>query len=294
VIAALDVRVAAVRAEAEDVKAFVVESLTGEPLPPFAAGAHIEVCGRVATGDEAWRAYSIASDPAQTQAYEIGVLRVGGEGVSAWLHDRVQVDDLLTVAPPRNDFSLAGAAAEHVLLAGGIGLTPLLAMARWLDRTGARYRLAVSARAPGRLAFRDALSRLDGGDVRLHFSGTQGRMDLAAEIGAPAPGRHLYLCGPNAMVQHARDAARQLGWAEPTVHAELFNAAAAPGDVQFEVELKRSGMKLTVPPRAHAPRGHAGARRLSQPRLQARRVRRLSDEGACGGSAPSRHLPDRR
>lgn len=244
----LHVRVAGVQTEAEGVKAFTLESMSAEPLPPFAPGAHIEVRGRISTGEEAWRAYSITSDPSQTHAYEIGVLRVGDRGVSAWLHDHVQVGDVLTIAPARNDFLLADDAAEHVLLAGGIGLTPLLAMARWLKRRGARYRLVVSAKTPGRLAFRDALSRLDAGPVRLHFTGTQGRLDLAAEIGAPGPGRHLYVCGPNTMVQDARRVAWELGWLESAVHVELFNAAAAAGDVEFEVELSRSGMKFAVPP----------------------------------------------
>lgn len=245
---ALDVRVAAVQTEAQSVKAFMLESMTAGPLPAFAPGAHIEVRGRISTGEEAWRAYSITSDPSQAHAYEIGVLRVGDGGVSAWLHDHVQAGDVLTIAPPRNDFPLADDAAEHVLLAGGIGLTPLLAMARWLKRRGARYRLVVSAKAPGRLAFRDPLSRLDTRSVRLHFTGTEGRLDLAAEIGAPGPGRHLYVCGPNTMVQDARRVARELGWLEAAVHVELFNAAAVAGDVEFEVELSRSGMKFAVPP----------------------------------------------
>jgi vanillate O-demethylase ferredoxin subunit len=237
-----------VESEAEGVKAFTLESMTAEPLPAFAPGAHIELRGRTSTGEEAWRAYSITSDPSQSLAYEIGVLRVGNRGVSAWLHDHVKVGDALTIAPPRNDFLLADDAAEHVLLAGGIGLTPLLSMARSLKRRGARYRLVVSAKAPGRLAFRDALSRLDTGSVRRHFTGTEGRLDLAAEIGAPGPGRHLYVCGPNTMVQDARRVARELGWRESAVHVELFNAAAVAGDVEFEVELSRSKMKFAVPP----------------------------------------------
>lgn len=246
--AAFGVRVAAVRTEAEAVKAFVLESSAGEPLPTFAAGAHIEVRGQLATGEDAWRAYSIASDPSCTHAYEIGVLRVGDRGVSAWLHEHVQVGNVLTIAPPHNDFPLADEADEHVLLAGGIGLTPLLAMARWLQRSRAAYRLVVSARAPGRLAFRDALSRLDAERVRLHFSDTHGRIDLAAGIGLPAPRRHLYLCGPGAMVQAARRTARALGWPEPTVHAELFNTGTVSGDMEFEVALRRSAMTFSVPP----------------------------------------------
>lgn len=245
---ALEVRVARIVREAHGVKAFSLEPATAEPLPAFEPGAHIEVRGRIATGEAAWRAYSIVSDPSQTHAYEIGVLRVGDRGVSAWLHDHVQVGDVLTIAPPRNDFPLATDAAEHRLVAGGIGITPLLAMARWLERLGACYRLVISARALERLPFRDALSRLDRGAVRLHFTGTEGRLDLGAHIGAPGPGRHLYVCGPNAMIQDARRVARQLGWPESAVHVELFNAAAVTGDVAFDVELSRSAMKFTVPP----------------------------------------------
>jgi vanillate O-demethylase ferredoxin subunit len=245
---ALHVRVAGVQTEAEGVKAFTLASMTAAPLPAFAPGAHVQVRGRMSTGEEAWRAYSITSDPSQTHAYEIGVLRVGERGVSAWLHDHVQVGDVLKIAPPRNDFPLADDATEHVLLAGGIGVTPLLAMARWLKRRRARYRLVVSARTAARLGFRDALSRLDTGAVRLHFTGIDGRLDLASEIGAPGPGRHLYVCGPNTMVQDARRVARELGWLESAVHVELFNAAAVAGDLALEVQLSRSALKFAVPP----------------------------------------------
>jgi len=245
---ALEVRVAAIRPEAERVKAFVLESPDRRALPAFTPGAHVEVRATPAGGPDAWRAYSIASDPGDARSYEIGVLRTGDGGVSAWLHDSVQAGDVLAMAPPRNDFPLAGDATEHVLLAGGIGITPLLSMARWLQRGGGGYRLVMSARSPERLPFRGALSELDPGRVRVHFSGTEGRLDLAAAIGAPAPGRHLYLCGPNALVQGARRAAGGLGWSESVVHVELFNAGAAAGDTAFEVELARSGDRFTVPP----------------------------------------------
>jgi vanillate O-demethylase ferredoxin subunit len=247
-VSTLELRVAEVRPEADGVKAFELESPNGEPLPAFAPGARVEVRGRTAAGSEAWRAYSITSDPAETRAYEIGVLRVGDGGVSAWLHDAVKAGDVLTIMPPRNDFPLVAEASEHVLLAGGIGITPLLAMARWLQREGGEYRLVASARAPERLAFRDALAGLESRRVQLHFSGAQGRLDLAAAIGTPAPGRHLYVCGPNALVQDARRAAAELGWADCAVHVELFNAAGGADDTAFEVELSRSGETFTVPP----------------------------------------------
>lgn len=115
---ALDVRVAGIRAEAQGVKAFTLRSATDEPLPAFSPGAHIEVRGRPSAGKDAWRAYSIASDASDTRAYEIGVLRIGEGGVSAWLHDQVRVDDLLTIAPPRNDFPLAHPAASQGNSAG--------------------------------------------------------------------------------------------------------------------------------------------------------------------------------
>ncbi len=245
---ALKVRVSTVRREAEGVKAFRLESVGPEPLPAFAPGAHIEVHGRSVRAEGAWRAYSLVNGPFDGGAYEIGVLRAGEGGVSAWLHDDVRAGDTLEIAPPRNDFPLAQDVGEHVLVAGGIGLTPLLAMARSLHRAGARYRLVVSARTPERLAFRDALSRLDPGRVRVHFTGRDGRLDLGAEIGAPRRGLHLYVCGPNAMIQDARRAARERGWPESAVHVELFHPAATPGDTEIQVELARSRMTFSVPP----------------------------------------------
>lgn len=246
----LSVRVAAIRRETEGVKAFVLESATANELPAFSAGAHIDVRVELASGEAAWRSYSLANDPAERAHYEIGVLRTRDGGGSAYLHDHISADDLLEISAPENRFPLAENAAQHVLIAGGIGITPLLSMARALARRVERFELWYTARSARLMPFVGAVDRLSGGRVMKHFTGSDpaGRLDLSGPIGPPAMGRHIYVCGPRSLIDDALRAARRLGYAEQTMHFELFGATPAADDASFEVQLAGSGVRFAVGP----------------------------------------------
>ncbi|HVC57562.1 MAG TPA: PDR/VanB family oxidoreductase [Stellaceae bacterium] len=249
----MQLRVRAITYLAEDVNGYELVDPKGRDLPRFAAGAHIGV----RLGNAVWRDYSLWNDPAERRRYCIAVLREKlGEG-SRLLHDAVRVGDLVEVSLPRNHFPLAEAAERYLLLAGGIGITPIMAMIAELRRRQAEFRLHYCTRTPEKTAFRDELELLAAlGRVVFHHDcgdPAQG-LDIAALLKEPQPGTHLYFCGPAGMMAAATAAAAH--WPAGSVHCEYFSGpgAAPPArfadDRPFRVRLAESGAEFDVPPGA--------------------------------------------
>jgi vanillate O-demethylase ferredoxin subunit len=168
------------------------------------------------------------------------------------MHERVREGDVLEVGMPKNHFALDETARHSLLLAGGIGITPLLAMAERLASLGHSFELHYCTRSVGRAAFLPRL-REAGFAARVHLhhddGAAQQKLDIAATLRAPAADRHLYVCGPNGFMDAVLGGARAAGWREPQLHSERF-AAAPPGDAaagSFVIRLARSGRELTVP-----------------------------------------------
>lgn len=243
----LRVRVAARRDEAEGIVGFDLVADTGGRLPPFEAGAHIDV--QVPGGPV--RPYSLCGDPADDQRWQLGVLREpASRGGSAGLHERVKAGDTLVVGRPRNQFALAAGARRHLLLAGGIGITPMLAMAEQLHRDGADFELHYATRSAARTAFAARLAAAPYA-ARVHLHHDDGppaqQLDLAAVLAAPSTDRHLYVCGPQGFMDAVLGTARALRWADATLHQESFGAAIdTAGDQAFELLLARSGRIVPV------------------------------------------------
>ena len=245
----LTVRVARIVRQTPEVRAFELVHPWGRELPGYEAGAHIDVH----TPGGFLRTYSLACAPpaeGPVTRYVIGVKREpASRGGSAALHERVREGDLLAIGSPRNSFPLASDARRTLLLAGGIGLTPLLAMAQTLARRGADFTLAVFARGRRELAFADELAAL-GPRVWLHFDDPAApeKLDLPTLIGPPATETHLFLCGPAGFMRAARDAA--MAWSDDAVHVEYFAPpAAAEGegaDEPFTLRLARRGITVSV------------------------------------------------
>ncbi len=248
--AALDLIVTEVAERAEGIRSFRLARPRGGKLPPFTPGAHVMLRGRRADdGTPAERAYSLLGDPADRSAYEIAVLRQGDLGVSAWLHQAAAPGMRIPVLAPRNEFPLAAGAAEHLLIAGGIGVTPILAMARALAARGAEFAVHYAARSPERMAFRAEMRAIVGERRLATYIGSEGeRLDLPGAIGPWRPGRHLYVCGPRRMIEAARGAAHAADWPAVAVHVESFGAAPGAADRPFTVELAQSGKSLPVAP----------------------------------------------
>ena len=189
----------------------------GHDLPRFAAGAHISV----RLSQDLVRDFSLWNDPAEQVRYSIAVLREGPG--SSQLHDRARVGDLIEGSVPRNNFPLAGGAERHLLIAGGIGITPIMAMIAELRRRHAEFRLHYCTRSPEETAFLEDLSILAAqGHVQFHHDGGDPAkgLNLAATLRECRPGTHLYYCGPAGMMAAA--AAASAHWPPGTVHCEYF------------------------------------------------------------------------
>ena len=244
----LTVRVLRKTAEAQDIASFELAADDGRPLPAFGAGAHIDV--QLPGG--LTRQYSLCNDPQETHRYLIAVLRdPASRGGSSALHDAVAVGQLLQISPPKNQFALAYAARRSLLLAGGIGITPLLSMAERLAQSGADFEVHYCTRSRERTAFAGRIAAAPFAD-RVSFHLDDGaaaqKLDLAALLGTPRGDEHVYVCGPKGFMDAVLDTARAAGWPEAQLHVEFFGAEAATpaGDTAFEVQIASSGRWVPV------------------------------------------------
>lgn len=242
---ALQLLVADKREVARSVYLFELRSLDGDELPAFAPGAHL----LVRTPSGLARRYSLCSAAADRERYQIGVKHeaAGGGGSTSMVED-LRPGDVLSTSVPVNYFPLDPAADEALLIAGGIGITPILAMARHLRAEGRPFRIVYCARSAEAAAFADVLMTPEFADrTTIHYDGGDPAraLDLAAHLADRPGGAHLYCCGPRALMQAVRDATRH--WPSGTVHFEDFGTSAASGaDGPFRVRLARSGAVLEV------------------------------------------------
>jgi ferredoxin-NADP reductase len=239
--------VAAKEVVADDVVALELRDPADAPLPPWTAGAHIDVV----LDRRLLRQYSLYGSPDEARAWRIAVLREPqGRGGSAWIHDALAVGDLVGAVGPRNHFPLVKA-DRYAFVAGGIGITPILPMITAAARAGADWRLLYGGRKRGSMAFCDLLAQ-HGERVRLQPEDEQGLLDVAAFVGAPERRHAIYCCGPGRLLDAVEALAE--GWAAGVLHVERF-APVAPkaGDDDgmletFEVMLERSQITLAIPP----------------------------------------------
>jgi ferredoxin-NADP reductase len=204
---------------AERINGYELVDREGSELPPFEGGAHISV----RLGDGLVRDFSLWNDPAERGRYCIAVLREPeGRGSREW-HEVVRVGDIIEASTPRNNFPLAAEAERYLLIAGGIGITPIMAMIAELRRRRADFRVHYCTRSPGETAFLDDLAVLAAqGRVLFHHDGgdpTKG-LDIATTLREWRLGTHLYYCGPAGMMAAAAEASQH--WPPGTVHCEYF------------------------------------------------------------------------
>jgi len=234
---------------AERIRSYELADSGGVPLRGFAPGAHIDVH----VPGAGVRQYSLCNERDEDGLYRIAVLDVpDGRGGSHKLHAQVRAGDTLEVSEPRNHFAMAPDARHSVLLAGGIGITPIIAMAEALQARDASYEFVYCCESPARAAFVDRIRRnLSPDRTRIHFDGGQPerRLDLSTLLSTPREGTHLYYCGPQGMMLAA--AAASVGWPRHAVHCEHFapmaaSEPAAIASASFTVTLGRSGRRVTV------------------------------------------------
>ncbi|MDX2562182.1 PDR/VanB family oxidoreductase [Streptomyces sp. TX20-6-3] len=224
--------------EAEGVLSVELTHPDGKPLPAWTPGAHIDVHvgGQI-------RQYSLCGDPQDQGAYRIGVLNEpSSRGGSRFVHTQLRPGQYVMVSAPRNHFALEDA-ASYVFVAGGIGITPLLAMAREAARRGAEWRMVYGGRSRASMAFTTELALLDG-DMTLVPQDELGHIDLDAVLGGLPDGALVYSCGPEPLL-----AAVEQRCPEGRLRLERFAAPTVErtGDEEeFEVECRASGLTLRV------------------------------------------------
>jgi ferredoxin-NADP reductase len=248
----LDLLVRQVRYEGRGINSYEFVDPQGAALPPFRAGAHIDVHlkGGVI------RQYSISNAPRERHRYVIAVLRdERGRGGSKALHEQLRVGDIVRISPPRNHFGLADGARRVVLIAGGIGVTPLKAMAHELDDSGIDYEMHYCAKDAQCAAFSEEFEpMLASGRLHLHFDGGDpaAGLDIRGLLHEPGEGEHVYYCGPGGFMKACAEASGH--WPSGTVHFEHFKAPErSPGDQaandsldSFTVRIASTGQEIEV------------------------------------------------
>ncbi|WP_206951543.1 PDR/VanB family oxidoreductase [Trinickia acidisoli] len=244
----MQVRIARKFAVATDICAFELVHPDGAPLPAFSAGAHVEVRLR----DGLVRHYSLCNSPLESHRYLIAVLRdAHSRGGSMAMH-ALEMGSSIEIGAPNNHFPLNLRARHSLLLAGGIGVTPLMAMAEALDHAGASFDLHYCTRSTERTAFRDRLAEPRfAGRVHLYFDDARDgtKISFDALLAQPRVDTHLYVCGPSGFIEAVTGAAKAAGWIDANVHREYFAAGVAEGDSSaFQVTLSSTGRVIDVAP----------------------------------------------
>ncbi|MCC9004983.1 PDR/VanB family oxidoreductase [Pseudomonas putida] len=234
--------------EAQGICSFELAAADGSLLPPFSAGAHIDVH----LPDGLVRQYSLCNHPEERHRYLIGVLNdPASRGGSRSLHEQVQAGARLRISAPRNLFPLAEGAQRSLLFAGGIGITPILCMAEHLSHSGHDFELHYCARSSERAAFVERIRNAPFADrLFVHFDEQpETALDIAQVLGNPQEDVHLYVCGPGGFMQHVLASARGLDWQEANLHREYFAAAPvdASNDGSFSVQVGSTGQVFEVP-----------------------------------------------
>ncbi|MDM0012082.1 PDR/VanB family oxidoreductase [Variovorax sp. J22P168] len=275
----LQVRVTRKTMDATDIAVLELASVdeARHPLPAFSAGSHIDV--HLPNG--LVRQYSLCNSPADSHRYQIGVLRdSASRGGSAAVHDLLMEEATLEISSPRNHFPLAVDASHSILLAGGIGVTPILCMAERLSATDASFEFHYCTRSLDRTAFHSRILA-SAFAARVSFHHDDGdedqkiRLRELLEARRDATGVHLYVCGPQGFLDWVIQSAQAVAWPAAQLHYEYFGAEVSKsnGDAEFEVQISSSGLLVRV------PGGQSVVEALAQHGVQ---VETSCEQGVCG------------
>ncbi|MEH2512688.1 ferredoxin-NADP reductase/nitroimidazol reductase NimA-like FMN-containing flavoprotein (pyridoxamine 5'-phosphate oxidase superfamily) [Nitrobacteraceae bacterium AZCC 1564] len=248
---AIAAEVVEVRHVTPRIKLFKLKPTDGM-FPRVSAGAHLKIGVVLTDQTRDYRQYTIVNADKDGAWYEIAVLREeSGRGGSLYMHENVPVGTMVQVLPPENDFPLSVEAKHSVLIAGGIGITPIIAMARVLESSEGTVEVHYSARGAEEAAFLKELQSLSGAHVKFYDTslGSAHRMDLEQVLGAHEPGKHVYVCGPHQLIADVLSVAEGYGYPANAVHREAFSAPAPKSNDQpVQIKLAKTGKTVTANP----------------------------------------------
>jgi dimethylamine monooxygenase subunit B len=231
----LNLRVARIEAVTPEIKRFTLVSPTGAHLPAFSGGSHVVVL--IANAQNTLRnPYSLLSSPYDTSSYQIAVRRVdSGRGGSVSLHDHVNEGDVIEVTPPVNLFPLIKQARLHIFIAGGVGITPVISQLEELRLSKVPFELHYAVRGEAHAQLGKELQATYGEQVHLYRKGIDARLDISRVLADRPLGSHVYVCGPDSMIDATLACAKELGWTDS-------------GGEAFSFTLGRSGATIEVSP----------------------------------------------
>jgi len=216
-------------------------------LPAFNSGAHIEIGF---ANKQFARKYTLISNPEELSFYEIAVLKVEtGLGGSNWLHQNLKTGDVLTCAGPFNEFELVQAAEHSLLIAGGIGITPILSFVRELQRNNNSYELHYAAKSSEAAYMPSVLQQGRHEQNHFYFNSLNQKLDLNLVIPDFVDRHHLYICGPSSMIENAKNIAQQKKWPAQNIHFESFGVVTTKADQGFFIKLEKSELTIFVEPK---------------------------------------------
>ncbi len=229
------------------VRAFELRDPHGADLPVVEAGSHLLVPVPVEDGKTVIRHYSICSDPSRRDIYEIAVLReTTGRGGSQTMHAQFNIGQRLNCGLPQNHFRLHTDSRPAVLIAGGIGITPIKAMAQALKARGTDVKLHYAGRSGPEMAFRDRLMSEFGADISVYRSSDGERIDIEQVLSTAATRAVFYICGPDRLIEAFRQADNDLNIPSERIRFERFEAGPLKDSRPIALELRRSGMHIQV------------------------------------------------
>ncbi len=240
----LDMRLSRIIELAPGIREFWLCREDGGELPTYSGGSHV-VLSLPLPGGIQRNPYSLLGDPADCNKWRIAVRRQEqSRGGSVWLHDSAQEGQALKVSMPANLFPMARLGRHHVLIAGGIGVTPMLSHARELARLGESFEVHYAHRAPEFGVLADELRTLAGPDLHCYVESRGETIDFSKLLARRPLGTHAYLCGPQGMVEAYHRIASEMGWPDTHVHSERF--LAPPPGAPFTVRLAKTGKAIEV------------------------------------------------
>jgi len=259
--------VSAVDDTIDGIRTLTLADPDGAALPSFTPGSHIVVeCGGSAN------AYSLTGDGNAPVAYVISVLRCDdGAGGSRWIHDELALGDTVAVGPPRSAFAPVLRARRHLLVAAGIGITPMVSHLRSAQLWGRDVRLLYIHRQ-GRGAYADVVAQL-GENASMHTRRAAFADELLAALADQPFGTHLYVCGPASFIEYVTGAATELGWPQSRIHLEHFGSGALDPGEPFAARVTSTGEQFVV---------DAGVSLLEELERRGFEVPNLCRRGVCG------------
>ncbi|MCZ6724196.1 MAG: 2Fe-2S iron-sulfur cluster-binding protein [Gammaproteobacteria bacterium] len=243
----LELVISGVRQLTPRVRAFELRDPKGADLPAVEAGSHLQFTLQLTDGREKICHYSISSNPARRDAYEIAVLREDeGKGGSIAVHEQFDIGRILHCELPQNHFQLHNDARPTLLIAGGIGITPIKAMAQALKARGADMHLYYVGRSGAEMAFRDRLVREFNSEISIYRSSEDERLNIKRVLDDAPDDAIVYVCGPGRLIDAVVDTAAELQIDPGRIRFERFDAVISADAKPIQVELRRSGKQLEV------------------------------------------------